>query len=131
MQHNFGAKPARALDLDARREARHHDHRANPQALRMVGHALGVVARAHGNHAPGALLGVELRQLVAGAALLERGRELQVLEFQKHLRTGDVREGFRGHAGRAQQMALQALGGGLNVGEFNHGRIVHGESVLI
>ena len=51
MQHDLGAKAARAFDLDARREARHHDHRAQAQALRVVGHALRVVARAHGDDA--------------------------------------------------------------------------------
>ena len=91
VQHDLGAKTARALYFDARRKARHHDHGAQPQALCVVSHALGVVAGTHGNHAALALLGRELRQLVAGAPLLEGGCELQVLELEKHLRAGDVR----------------------------------------
>ena len=51
VQHHLGAKAARALDLHARREARHDDHGAHAQALRVVGHALRMVARAHGDHA--------------------------------------------------------------------------------
>ena len=72
----------------------------------MVGHALGMVARAHGNHAALTLLGVKLRQFVAGPPLLERGGELQVLELEKHLRAGDLGERFGGHQGGAQQVAL-------------------------
>ena len=43
-----------------RREARHHDHRAHPQPLRVVGDALRVVARAHRDHAARALVVGEL-----------------------------------------------------------------------
>ena len=51
VQHDFGAEAAGALHLHPGREARHHDHRAQAQPLRVVGHALRVVARAHGDHA--------------------------------------------------------------------------------
>jgi len=131
LQHDVGTKTARALNLDARSEARHNNHRAHSQPLRMVSDTLRVVARAHGNDAAGALIKVELRQLVAGAALFERRGELQVFELQEHLRASDIRERARGHAGRSQQVALQALGGGLNVGEFNHGCIVHVEGLRV
>ncbi len=124
MQHNFGAEAAGALDLDARREARHDDDGAQPQPLGVVGHPLGVVARAHGNHAALPFLGRQLRQLVAGAAFLEGGGELQVLEFEENLRAGDVGQGAGRHERRAQQLALQTRGSGLDVVELNHGRIV-------
>ena len=106
MQHDLSPKTARALYFDARREARHHDHGAQRQALRVVGHPLGVVARTHGNHAALALLGRELGQLVARAPLLEGGCELQILELEKHLRTGDLGERSGGHKRGAQQVAL-------------------------
>ena len=124
MQNDLGAETARALHFDARREAWHHNHGAQAQALRVVSHTLRMVAGAHGDDAALAFFRAELRQFVAGAALLEGGGELQVLEFQEYLGPGDVRQGARGHAGRAQQLALQAGGGGLNVVEFNHACIV-------
>src|SRR2546427_1917093 len=49
-----------------------------------------MVAGAHGDHAACALLGRELGQLVEGAAFLERGGELQVLELEIDLRSRDL-----------------------------------------
>ena len=69
MKHNFCAKSARALHLHAGREARHDNHRPQTEPLCMVGHALRVVTRTHGDDAI-ARRG-QLRQLVAGTALLE------------------------------------------------------------
>jgi hypothetical protein len=54
VQHHLGAEAARALDLHRGRELRHHDHRAQAQALRVVRHALRVVAGRGGDHAASA-----------------------------------------------------------------------------
>ena len=81
VQHHLSAKATRALDLHPRRKARHDDNGANPQPLRMVGHALRMVAGAHGDHAARALLGCQLRQLIASAALFKGGGELQVFKL--------------------------------------------------
>ena len=121
MQHHFGTKAARALHFYTGGEARHHDHGAYAHALRVVGHALGMVARAHGDHAARLFFGGQQLQAVAGTALLERGGELQVLKLQKHLCPHDVRQGLGLHAGRAQHMVTQALGGGLDIGIAQHG----------
>jgi hypothetical protein len=43
MQHHLGTEAACALHLHAGGEAWHHDHRAQAQALRVVGHALAPV----------------------------------------------------------------------------------------
>ena len=91
VQDDLGTQGAGAFDLHARREARHHDDRAQPQTLGMVGHALGVVARTHGHHATRALGRVQLSQLVASPALLEGGGVLQVFKFQKQLAASDLR----------------------------------------
>ena len=61
--------------------------------LCVVGHALRVVACAHGDHAARTLFVGQLHQLVAGTALLEGRGELQVLELEVHLGTDDVRQG--------------------------------------
>ncbi|MCY1555067.1 hypothetical protein D9M68_916970 [compost metagenome] len=91
----------------------------------MVGHALRVVARAHGDHAARPFVGAQLRELVAGTALLERGGVLQVLEFQEHLAAGELRDGARFDEGGVQHLPGQAGGGGLNVFEFQHRAIVN------
>ncbi len=121
MQHHLGTKAARALHLDTRREARHHDHRPHTQLLRMVGHALGMVARAHRDDAPCTLLGVQLHQLVAGTALLERRRELQVLELEIDLGAHDLGQRVGVEAGRALDLALDALRGIADVLDAEHG----------
>ena len=130
IQHNFSPEAAGAFHFDAGCEAWHHNHGAQPQSLGVVGHPLGVIAGAHGDHAMSALVRGELRQLVAGAALFEGGGELQVLEFEEHLRPGDVGQGAGRHARRSQQVALQACGRSLDVVELNHGGIVRRKRLL-
>ena len=104
VQDHIGTEVAGALHLDAGRQTGHDNHRAQPQALCMVSHALGVITRAHGNHTARTFLRRELCQLVAGAAFLEGGGELQVLKLQKDLGAGDVRQRLGGHTGRAQHV---------------------------
>ncbi|MCY1365980.1 hypothetical protein D9M69_528560 [compost metagenome] len=124
VQHHLGTKAACAFNFHARREARHHDHRTNAQALRVIRHALGMVAGAHGHHPTGPFVGAELRELVAGTALLERGGVLQVLELQEHLAAGELRKGAGFDAGRVQHLPGQPLRGGFNIVSFQHGAIV-------
>jgi hypothetical protein len=92
VQHHLCAEAARAFDLHAGREPRHHDQRPQPEALRVIGHTLRMVARRHGDHSACTVLG-KIDQLVARPPLLERGCELQVLEFQEHLGADDFRKG--------------------------------------
>ncbi len=63
----------------------------------------------------------EVDQLVARAALLERGGELQVLELQEDLGADDFRQGARFDAGRVEHLALQARRGALDVLDSDHG----------
>ncbi|MCY1522753.1 hypothetical protein D9M68_576200 [compost metagenome] len=119
-QHHFGAETARIGDLHGRREARHHDHRGHPHAVRVVGHALRVVAGRHGDHARRAL-GIRQRQhAVQRAPLLERRRELQVLELQPDFGAENV--GQRAGKGKRglQHLAAQVFAGGLNGGDIDH-----------
>jgi hypothetical protein len=115
LEHDLGAEAARVLDLDARREARHHDRRRDAHPLGVVRDRLRVVARRDGEHATGALGRRQLRHLVERAALLERCRELQVLELEKDLATADLRQRSRREARRLDDLAAQPLGGGANV----------------
>ena len=78
----FGAVVARRVDLRHRRVLRHEDRRADPELARRPGDRLAVVARARRDHAGGALLVAERRELVDRAAHLERAGALQVLGLQ-------------------------------------------------
>ena len=55
LEHDLGAEHAGVLDLRGGREARHHDDRTDAEPLRVVGDALGVIARRHRDHAGRAL----------------------------------------------------------------------------
>ena len=124
VQDHLRAEAARARHLDAGREAGHDDGGRDAQALRVIGHALRVVARAHGDHAARALGRRQLHQLVAGAALLEAGGELQVLELEEHLRARQLGQRARFHARGFQHLPAHPRGGLLNVGQAQHGAIV-------
>ena len=87
----------------------------------MVGHALRVVAGAHGNDAARTLFLRQQRELVAGTAFLERSGELQVFKLQEDLRADDFRQRSGFNAGRVEHLALQALGGVADVLERKHG----------
>src|SRR5439155_1060169 len=92
LEQHLGAVHARVLDLGVGRAPRHHDHRRNAEARSMVGDRLGVVARAHRDHAAAALRGVERQQLVERAAFLERGGELQIFELEEDFGSAEAGE---------------------------------------
>ncbi|MNX87075.1 hypothetical protein D3C86_1189880 [compost metagenome] len=119
-QHHLGAETTRIGDLDRGREARHHDHGGHAHALRMVGHALGVVAGGHGDHAFGALVVGQRQHAVQCAAFLEGRGELQVLELQPDLGAEDV--GQRAGQGKRglQHLPAQVFAGGLDGGDIDH-----------
>jgi hypothetical protein len=122
VQQHLGTEAARALDLHRRGEFGHHDHGAQPKALRVMGQALGVVAGRGRDHAPDRLAaGHEARQLVQRPALLEGGCELQVLELQEDTRVQDLAQGAALQAGRGQHLAGDLLRGGLHVAQGEGG----------
>ena len=88
--------------------ARHHDRGRDAEPAGVVGDALGVVAGRHGDDAAAAGLLGELDQPVVGAALLERGGVLEVLEFQPQLAARDLGERPGQQAGRALDLAAGA-----------------------
>ena len=114
-EHDFGAVYPRVGDLRVGRAPGHHDHRAHAQPRGVVGDALGVVARAHRDHAAAALLLAQRQQLVERAALLERAGELQVLELEPDLGTGEVRQRAAVKDRRSLDRARDAHCGGLHV----------------
>ena len=84
VQLDLGAHAAHRVDLDLRRGLRHHDDGAQPELARGERDALRVIAGAGGDDAAGALLGVEVRDAVVGAAQLEAEDRLQVLALEMH-----------------------------------------------
>ena len=102
VEHDLGAERRGALALGPRRVRRHHDHRRHAEELRRRRHALRVVAGRIGHHAAGAPLLRDRRQLVVGAAELERAGALQRLGLQEHPRAEPRVEHRRGDQRRAQ-----------------------------
>ena len=92
LQDHLGAVPAGVDDLHRRRVDRHDDGGRDAEPVGVVGDALGVVAGRHGDHAVLALRRGQRGQAIERAALLERGRELQVLELEPDLAAEDVRQ---------------------------------------
>ena len=85
VQDHLGAQVHHRLHLDMRRGLRHHDDGGNGTLPRRERHALRVVAGGGADHAT---LGRSLRQvrdLVVGAAQLERKDRLQVLALEQHV----------------------------------------------
>jgi hypothetical protein len=121
MQQHLGAESQRAFDLHGGRVQRHHDHRAHRQPLRMMRHALRVVAGRSGDHAlhTGSRQG---QQLVQRTAFLERRGELQVLELQEDLRADDLAQRLALDAWRVQHLTRQTTGGRLHVGKRHRRR---------
>ena len=81
----------------------------------MVGHALGVVAGGHGDHATLAFIGGKRRKPVQGAPLFERRGELQVLELEPHIAAQDVGERAAPVAARLEHGAAQARASRLDI----------------
>ena len=101
----------RVLDLGKGRALGHHDGRRDAQPSRMIGDALGMVARRHGDDAAGPLGLGQAEQLVQRPALLEGGGELQILELQPDLAAGDGRERARLPHRRAHHLSGDRRGG--------------------
>ena len=94
-EDDLGAARLHRLHLDRRRRARHDDDRAQPELLRRAGDALGVVAGAGRDHAAGAFDGVEVGDLVVGAADLEAEDGLEVLALEVHAVAQSCRQPWR------------------------------------
>ena len=88
------------LDLHHRRADRHHDGGGNAEPVRVIGHALRMIAGRHRDHAAQTFVRRQRQQPVERAALLEGRGELQVLEFEPEVAAADL----------AQRPALVAFG---------------------
>ena len=105
----------------------HDDGGGDARLARGEGDALGVVARAGGDDAAGALLRRERVDGVERAANLEGARVLQLLALE---RDGDAREALdraRGPDGRLERAPGDGLAGRFDVGDGDgRGRVAHG-----
>jgi hypothetical protein len=129
MNQNPGAEACGSLDLGEGRALGHHDGRGNAKTLGMIGHTLGVVARRHGDDTGCLCLGIEARQLVVGAAVLERARVLQVLKLQHHLfGAGCFRQAWRGDGRGAHDMTRNHRSGAADIVDGDGGGLgAHGD----
>ena len=85
VQDDFGAAGAHRIYLDARRVTSHNYGRLDAKALCRHGHALSMIARRSGYHAPSQLYLGQLTDLVVGTAYFEAEYRLQVFTFQAHV----------------------------------------------
>ena len=85
VQHDHRAQRLGGFDFHERRRLRHDDGRRYGKAAGVIGDRLGVVAGGHCDDAAAALFGAERGKLDAGAALLERVGDLQILVLDEDL----------------------------------------------
>ena len=117
VQHHLGAVPLSIAHLHEWRVGRHHDGRRNAEAASVIGDALRVVARTHGNHAPCFVFRSQRQQLVQSTTFLEAGRELQVLELEPDFAIKDAGQSLGVKTGRALDRTSDFVAGSLHVGE--------------
>ena len=75
-QHDFCAMTFSIANLHERRVSGHHNRRWNAESTRVIGHALRVIACAHGDDAARPLFRCEREQFVKRATLFKACREL-------------------------------------------------------
>ncbi len=108
VQHGARAIAAHRRDLDLRGGARHDDQRLDPAFAGAQRHALRVIARRSGDHAPRAFLVGQVRNLVVGAANLEREHRLQVFTLHPYRIAQSLTEARRGFQGRLARDFIHA-----------------------
>ena len=102
--------------LVTRRVRRHHDGRLHVEDLRRRRHALSVVAGGERDHAAAALVLRDRRELIEGAAELERAGPLQHFRLQKDLGAGALIEHGKRQQRRPHRKGRDHLGGRLDIG---------------
>ena len=124
VENDGGAERLGRLDFHERRRHRHDDGRRDGETAGVIGDRLGVIAGRHRDDAAAALVGGERGKLDAGAALLERVRDLQILVFDEDLGAGQRRQRRRRQQRRAQHVAADRAAGRLDIGERHHRRLI-------
>ena len=119
-QQHLGTEDAGLTHLGVRRVPGHDDGDRDIQPAAVIRQRLGVVARRHGDDAAFSLALVQEAQTVECAALLERGRELEVLELQQQFPARERRERPRRRQGGDRHMLGDAAPGGADGGEIDH-----------
>jgi hypothetical protein len=82
-EDDFRAHVADRVDFDLRRRLRHHDDGAEPELAGGVRDALGMIACACGDDAPGALVSRQVRDAVVRAPQLEAEDRLLILALEQ------------------------------------------------
>ncbi|MGY4620673.1 hypothetical protein ACVWZ4_005900 [Bradyrhizobium sp. USDA 4472] len=116
---HFGAVVPGVLDLHHRRAHRHHDRGGNAEPLGVIGDALRVVACRHCDDAVRTFFRGQRSEAIESAALLERGGELKVFEFEPELAAADAAQRAAVATGRIDDGVVNGRSGGVNVGRCN------------
>ena len=124
VQHDAGAEGLGARHLGERGAPGHDDGRRNVPPPGVERHPLGVIAGRRGDDSGLGRGGVHGGQPDQRPARLEGAGVLQVLQLENHLRPAQGRDRLRGNTRRAQDLAVQHLGGGADIVKGNgHGRL--------
>ncbi len=92
VQDHLRAEAPGSGHLDQRRHQGHHDLGPNAALGGMVSHRLRVVPGAGGDHAAALFLFAQCQDLVQRAAFLKRPGTLQIVQLEKHLLAGHLRQ---------------------------------------
>ena len=110
VQFDLGAHAAHRVHLDLRRGLRHDDGGVQSELARGERDALRVIAGAGGDHAARALIRVEVRDAVVGAAQLEAEDGLQILALEMDARAEPRRQQRRRIERRIARDVVDAAG---------------------
>ena len=99
VQDHIGSKSTGRRDLHQGGHERHDNSRQDTTLGGVVGHGLGVIARAGGDHAAPLLVIAQQENPVKRAALFEGPGSLQIIQLEKDLLTGHLGESGRELAG--------------------------------
>jgi len=92
VKHHLGAVRSGVLNLHEGCVTRHDYRGRDPQAVRVIGDRLPMIAGGHRAHAARALSRRQLQQPIEGTTLLERRSELKILELDVQLRARQFRQ---------------------------------------
>jgi len=101
---------------------RHDDDGWDGEPARVIRDSLAVIAGGHRDDSAPPLIGIELQQTIERTALLERSRELAILELDVNLRSRELRKLQRVQTGGLCDPGRDSLRSRVDVSRADCGR---------
>ena len=92
VQDHFGSESTRGGDLHQGRHQGHDNARQNPALGGVIGHGLGMISGAGGDHAAALLIVTQQQNAVERTAFFEGSGPLQIIQLEVDLLTGNLGE---------------------------------------